>query len=965
MTDVRALLLTDLVDSTAVSALLGDQAAAKLWAAHDRVARDLLRDWRGREIDKSDGLLLLFESTRDAAGYAAAYHEALARLEIPLRARAGLHVGPVVLRQNSAADVALGAKPLEVDGLAKPIAARVMALALAGQTLMTLEAREALGEPALRVQSHGHWAMKGLPEPVEIFEIGGDDSPFRPPPDGEKSHRVVRQGDLWLPVRAVKHSLPAERDAFVGRREALADLSHRFESGARLVSIIGIGGSGKTRFVTRFAWSCLGEFPGGAWFCDLAQARGLDGILHAVATALEVPLGKEDAITQLGNALAARGRCLVILDNFEQVSRHASESLGVWLNRASAARFVVTTREVLGLAGEQVLALPPLNADDARVLFVRRCEAAQQDFRLAHEDEAAAVELVKLLDGLPLAIELAAARVRVMPPRTLLARMGERFKLLSSQGQRADRQATLRATLDWSWDLLSPSDKAALAQLSVFEGGFALEAAEAVLDLAPWDAHAWAIDAVQSLADKSFVRKISDDRFHLLVSTQEYAAEHLRTEGRFPRSGPRTLAATQARHFAYFAELGEERLATHVLPDVDNLVAACRRAVQHEASAYVAGSLEGAWTALELRGPFSAGVELALAALDVHSLEPSARARVERIAASVFHAAGKLDDAAAYVHASLARARAIGDKRREAEALYTLAVLHKSKGELDEARAFFETTLRLLAQNPDPTLESRSRNELGAIAEAQGHAEQAQQHFEMAATMARALGDRRREGRIIANMGVLLLEQGRVEEGRIHYEQALAMAREVGDRQWEGNMLCNLGLLHQLEGKPAQASLELEQALEVARELGNPRLECLALCNLGIVCESLVQLAEAEIRYRQALGIARNMHDRRSEGQVLGYLALVHAKRSEFEAARECIMLGDALLRTMSDRFSLGILKSSAAETEYLAGNTAAGDAALEAAQSLLKELGAGPRSELGLGIERARHLRARVHKES
>jgi predicted ATPase len=170
---------------------------------------------------------------------------------------------------------------------------------------------------------------------------------------------------------------------------------------------------------------------------------------------------------------------------------------------------------------------------------------------------------VRLLDGLPLAIELAAARVRIMSPRTLLARMSERFKLLASAGGRQDRQATLRAALDWSWDLLTPADKAALAQLSVFEGGFTLEAAEAVLDLSGVAAAEWPLDAVQSLVDKSLLRPLFANRLGLLGSVQEYAAEHLRTPGRFAGSGPAALDAAQARHGACFAALGEEQATAH------------------------------------------------------------------------------------------------------------------------------------------------------------------------------------------------------------------------------------------------------------------------------------------------------------------------------------------------------------------------------------------------------------------
>ena len=410
----HALLVTDVVDSTKLAEALGDARVAELWAAHDRVARDLLSVHGGREIDKTDGFLLLFEEAAQAVGYAVAYHAALKSLD--LEARAGLHVGEVVLRENSPADVARGAKPLEVEGIAKPTAARVMSVALGGQTLLSPQARDGLRDSArdaaggatgddapgsdspgsaapgddatgnaapstaaLRTQSHGHWRMKGIAEPIELFEVGGEGAPFTPPPDGAKVYRVVRRGDLWLPVREVKHSLPAERDAFVGRAEDLGELARRIEDGARLVSVLGIGGSGKTRLVTRFGWTWLGDWPGGVWFCDLSEARSANGIAYAVATAMDVPLGKEP-FKQLGHAIAGRGRCLMILDNFEQVARHAQETLGGWLDRADKAQFVVTTREVLGLPGETSLALAPLEERDGVALFTARAKQATRDF---------------------------------------------------------------------------------------------------------------------------------------------------------------------------------------------------------------------------------------------------------------------------------------------------------------------------------------------------------------------------------------------------------------------------------------------------------------------------------------------------------------------------------------------------------------------------------------------------------
>ena len=192
-----------------------------------------------------------------------------------------------------------------------------------------------------------------------------------------------------------------------------------------------------------------------------------------------------------------------------------------------------------------MLALAPLAPSDAACAVRAPRRGGEAGFQPNAEDQAAIGPLVKLLEGLPLAIELAAARVRVMPPRTLLARMTERFKLLSSAGGRVDRQATLRAVFDWSWDLLSLPEKAALAQLSVFEGGFTLESVEAILDLSAYENAPWPMDALQSLVHKSFVREVTDARFDLLVSVQEYASEHLRTEGRYTGSGPAALLAAQ------------------------------------------------------------------------------------------------------------------------------------------------------------------------------------------------------------------------------------------------------------------------------------------------------------------------------------------------------------------------------------------------------------------------------------
>jgi predicted ATPase len=979
MDEPVALLLTDLVDSAALAQQLGHEAMAVWSAAHDRLARDLLRQWAGREIDKTDGFLLLFAKVSDALGYALAYHRALATLQPPAKARAGLHVGQITVRENPAADVALGAKPFEADGVSKPIAARVMSTALGGQTLLTAAAHDALQAtqalPAT-VVSHGHWRVKGLLVPLELFEVGDAGAPFAPPPDSIKVFRVVRKGELWLPARELHHSLPAERDAFVGRRANMQELARRLDEGARLVSLLGVGGCGKTRMAVRFGWSWMGEYPGGVWFCDLAAARTVEGLCGAVAQGLHVPLALgangEDPLAQIGQAIAGRGPCLVILDNFEQLTRHAEVSLGLWLERAAQARFIVTTREVLGIAGEEALALAPLPADDAHTLFMRRAAAASSrqvdnagDFAPEPEDLAAIAPLVKLLDGLPLAIELAAARVRTLSPRALLARMSERFKLLASSGGRQDRQATLRATFDWSWDLLSVAEKSALAQLSVFENGFDLAAAEAVIDISVdlsvnprLDLRApWTVDVVQSLVDKSFVRPIGDERFDLLVSMQAYAHDHLADEKSFPGSGSAAVAAAQARHVAWFAQLGPQGAVAHACADLDNLVLACRRAVAASQAVQAAGALDGAWAALDRHGPFTTGVELAQLVSAMPDLPGRAAAHAYAVLGAAQDVSARRTQARVHYEAALVLAKQAADLACEATVTVRLANLHAREGRTDQARSEHHRALQLARQLADNALECAALNGLGTVAFEQGQMLVAQAHYEAALAVARRHDDKRWLGSLLGNLANLHANLGRTEQALPLTEETLALARKLGDRQREGNTLNNLGMLQYLLGRLDDAASSLNAALATAREISYSRLQGSAMASLALVHAASGRLDDARACNEAALVLMRQLSNRRGEGMVLGQLGQVLARQRSFARARDCLQQGQALLREAGDGILLGLLLCCVAECEWLTGHAEEATRATAEAESLAQQTGAGEASELGAALARLRQI--------
>ena len=483
MSDVRALLITDVVGSTELTEKIGDEAMAEAWAAHDRIARDLLPRFGGREIDKTDGMLLLFEEAAKALAYAHAYHLGLTRLQLAMVARAGLHVGPVVLRQNSPDDVARGAKPWEVDGIAKPTVARVMAIARGGQTLLTPEARLALGEGAApRIESHGHWVLKGVAEPVELFEAGDERTDFLAPPDGDKAYRVVRVGEHWRPVREIANNLPGQNTSFIGRERERAELRALLTK-SRLVTLLGMGGLGKTRLSLQVANEIIGQFPDGVWFLDLAPIRDASLVVGEVAQVLGVREEPGRSPLQTVCAHLKSLRVLLVMDNCEQVVRACAELASAILKTAPQVRLIASSREALRVPGEQaypILPLPvpargqsvkQLAAMTAVRLFVERAQQHKPSFELNEREAPAVAELVARLEGIPLALELAAARVRSLTVADINLRLSDRYRLLTG-GSRVlqERQQTLRALVDWSYDILGDTEQLLLQRLSVFRG---------------------------------------------------------------------------------------------------------------------------------------------------------------------------------------------------------------------------------------------------------------------------------------------------------------------------------------------------------------------------------------------------------------------------------------------------------------------------------------------------------------
>jgi predicted ATPase/class 3 adenylate cyclase/Tfp pilus assembly protein PilF len=973
MSERLALLFTDVVDSTLVTERLGDERASELWSEHDRCARELLRRHRGREIDQTDGFFLLFDAAADAARYALDYHSALAALGVS--ARVGLHVGAVSLREIADDDVARGAKRIEVDGLAKPVAARVMSMAQGGQTLLTEAAcRDAAPvlDASMQIESHGHYRLKGIAEPIEIFELGARDGcAFTPPHDTDKTYRVVRAGALWRPLREVRHNLPAERDAFVGRGAELSALARRFDSGTRLLTLLGPAGAGKTRLVVRYALAWLGDWPGGVYFCDLSEARSLDAIHFVVARALDCRLGAGEPAAQLGHAIAGRGRCLVVLDNFEQVVEHAAATLGCWLDAAGEAAFAVTSRARLALPGEEVYPVEPLPLDkEAIELFAIRARSQQGDFVLDAANRSAVAEVVRLLDGLPLAIELAAARIGVLSPAQLVQRMRDRFRLLAGVAGAASRQATLRAAIDWSWQLLAPWEQAALAQASVFEGGFTLAAAEAVLDLSAWPDAPPVIDAVQALVNKSLLRRLTpaaaagrfqldEPYFGMYISIHEYAAEKARERGE--------ARASEQRHGRHFAGFGSdsaiESLSMHggieryhsLQLELDNLVAACRRAIARGDGDTAVATYRAAWEVLALQGPLALGAALgaqvcAMAAID------EGRREVARLAhAEALTRIGGFEGMEAALGQALMRVRALGERLLEGRILGKLGNACLWSGRLAEARAHYAAALDIFRDLGNRLLEGRMIGNLAIVHHEKGDTAQAREHYEAALAVWRELGSPRDEGVTLCNLADLLGGQGRFEAARATFDRALAVVRDLGDRDSEAVTLQGLGELY-LGQDSIDAALEALQAgLRLAREMGNRRLEAHLLRSLGFAWLEKGAYAEARSIFEQARAMLAAAPNRLLEGYVLAGLGDLAFRQGRIAEALDALGQGEALLRELEDRPMLARLLCTRGLVDLAASDAQAARAALAEGEDAAAAMGSGADSDLGRRIDKLR----------
>jgi predicted ATPase/DNA-binding SARP family transcriptional activator len=585
-------------------------------------------------------------------------------------------------------------------------------------------------------------------------------------------------------VGPTSRRVPTPPTPLLGRERelaALADLIRRDD--ARLVTLTGIGGIGKTRLALELVRRLGAEFRHGSAVATIASLRDPALVAQAILEALEIPESGQDPEEELVRALAG-SELLLLVDNFEQVLP-AARSVARLLEAAPTLKVIVTSRAPLHVAAEQEFPVPPLADDEAAELFIARAQAANPDFALSEQNAAAVAELCARLDGLPLAIELAAARTKLLPPAALLSRLGNRLELLTGGRRDAPRhQQTLRMTLDWSYDLLGPDAQRLFAQLGVFAGGCTLPSAEAVCT-----GDGPVLEGLASLVDESLVLQretvAGEPRFSMLEIVREYALERLSASGEGDATRRRHL-----EHFVAFAEEAEPKLAdrdqiawfARVEDEHDNLRAAIAFALDTGDSSSALRLVVGVRRFWQIHGYLAEGRQALESALAATPDEPSElRAIALNMAGILAGEQGEFDAARVRFNAALEDARAAESMRAISSALVNLGNLAFYGGELDAARHLYKESIEYFASLGDDRGQALAKENVGLMALTADDVPEAVTWLSGALELARDAGDDREIGAASRSLAAAMIELGELAQATSLLAESLALARELGE----------------------------------------------------------------------------------------------------------------------------------------------------------------------------------------
>jgi predicted ATPase/class 3 adenylate cyclase len=725
------LVFTDIEGSTRLLHELGPETYAEALAQHRHLLREVFARHGGVEVDtQGDAFFYAFANAREAVSAAREGRDALRPGRIHVRV--GIHTGSPHLGPEGyvGEDVHLGA--------------RIGAAGHGGQVLVSRATNAAAGlgdgDDLLDLGEH---RLKDIAEPVPIFQLGADRFP---------------------PLKTISNTnLPRPASSFVGRAQEVHDVATLIREGARLVTLTGPGGSGKTRLAIEAAAELVGNHKAGTFWVELAPIRDPALVIDEIAKTLGAQDGLADHI--------AEREMLLVLDNLEQVL-DAAPALADLVEACPNLSILATSRERLRVRGELEREVRPLAEPAAVELFIARAGLP--------EANDAVHQLCRALDEMPLAIELAAARAKVLPPSKILQRLSQRLDLFTGGRDADPRQQTLRATIEWSHDLLDPAEQRLFARLASFPGGATLESAEQVADAD--------LGTLGSLVEKNLLRR-TDDRYWMYETIREFALERLEASG-----DAEEIRRRHAEHFLELAEEAEPHMIREALTrpgpwlaridiERDNARAAMDRFVaarDAERALRMAGAL--AWF-FDQKGPLTECRRHLESARALGNGPPVLRTKVLSLLAQTLSMMGDLAEAKVAGEASLAQYRELGDAWQIAVGVHNLGYIAAESRDWETARTLFQESVRLFREAGDEDYALWCTRSVGWTYHDTGDFARAREIHEANLRRAREVGNAGVEATTLGVLGGILLDEGRAEEAFPYIEQGYRMHAEIGDAQ--------------------------------------------------------------------------------------------------------------------------------------------------------------------------------------
>lgn len=779
---VTTFLFTDIAGSTSLWEREPDKMRPAL-ARHDQIVRGAVEDHHGVLVKSTgDGIHAAFSDPADGVAAAVALQRALAdpahTAGVRLSVRCGLHAGVDERRDG------------DFFGVNVNRAARIMSAAHGGQILVSQTVTDLLGSrlPGVSLRELGAVRLRDLAGPERLWQVVVEG--------------LRHEFPALRSLEVTPNNLPQQLTTFVGREREILEIQQLLGSG-RLLTLCGMGGLGKTRLALQAAADVVDAYPDGVWFVELAAVDDARLVPQVVASVLGVKDVAGKSVTEALLGFAKDRTLLLLLDNCEHLGAACAELAVQLLQSGPGVRILATSRESLHVRGEMTYPVTPLSVPSAARgvsldvlrsfesvgLFLDRAAAAQAHFKLTEANACAVVDICRQVDGIPLALELAAVRLRAMSVQDISTRLQDRFRLLTGGDRTAlPRQQTLRALIDWSYDLLTEPERLVFRRLSVFAGGWTLEAAEDVCSGGAMD-RAGVVDLLAQLAEKSLVAlEPTTGRYSLVETVRQYAQEKLAASGEQP--------ALRSQHLAFFVAVAERARSELIGPlqaewltridrDAENLLSAHASCALDPAAGSAGLQLvTGLKQYLHRRGLLGLGQRLLAEAL----AHPGAQARdLERSRAlftlgQICNFLGRFDEALAHLQDSLAIGRELGDRQQVAASLQPLGIVLTAKGDLAAARSCYEEAIVLAHEIGEKWKIATALNNRAQLHRLEGELDAAQRLFEGALALFRQLGDQESTAITLLNLAMIGIYSGAVDDARAMLLETLKIIDATGSK---------------------------------------------------------------------------------------------------------------------------------------------------------------------------------------